>query len=164
MTSLDVSLYRRLVDSSPDGVVLVDAQNPERPVIYANAGFEALTGYPAAELLGRNLRFLQAEDREQDGRQRLREAMARGESCRVLLRNYRKDGTVFWNEMSVLPLFDGEGRITHFAGHHRDAGERLRIDPKLARDSLSGAHQPTAVAIRDDRLTGLSPCRISRNC
>jgi diguanylate cyclase (GGDEF)-like protein len=57
--------------------------------------------------------------------------------------------------MSVLPLFDGEGRITHFAGHHRDAGERLRIDPKLARDSLSGAHQPTAVAIRDDRLTGL---------
>jgi diguanylate cyclase (GGDEF)-like protein/PAS domain S-box-containing protein len=144
-----------LVDSSPDGVVLVDAQNPERPVIYANAGFEALTGYPAAELLGRNLRFLQAEDREQDGRQRLREAMARGESCRVLLRNYRKDGTVFWNEMSVLPLFDGEGRITHFAGHHRDAGERLRIDPKLARDSLSGAHQPTAVAIRDDRLTGL---------
>jgi diguanylate cyclase (GGDEF)-like protein/PAS domain S-box-containing protein len=155
MTSLDMSLYRRLVDSSPDGVVLVDAQNPERPVIYANAGFEALTGYPAAELLGRNLRFLQAEDREQDGRQRLREAMARGESCRVLLRNYRKDGTVFWNEMSVLPLFDGEGRITHFAGHHRDAGERLRIDPKLARDSLSGAHQPTAVAIRDDRLTGL---------
>ena len=155
MTGIDADLYRRLVDTSPEGVVLVDAQNPERPVIYANPGFEALTGYSSAELLGRNLRLLQGEDRDQDGRHRLREALKVGEACRVLLRNYRKDGTVFWNEMSVLPLLDAEGRVTHFAGHHRDAGERLRIDPKLARDSLSGAHQPTSVAIRDDRLTGL---------
>jgi two-component system cell cycle response regulator len=155
MTDLDADMYRRLVASAPEGVVLVDAQNPERPVIYANPGFEALTGYSAAELLGRNLRLLQGEDREQDGRHRLREALGKGESCRVLLRNYRKDGTVFWNEMTILPLLDADGRVTHFAGHHRDAGERLRIDPKLTRDSLSGAHQPTAVAIRDDRLTGL---------
>jgi diguanylate cyclase (GGDEF)-like protein/PAS domain S-box-containing protein len=136
-------------------VVLVDAQNPERPVIYANPGFEALTGYSASELLGRNLRLLQGEDREQDGRHRLREALGKGESCRVLLRNYRKDGTLFWNEMTVLPLRHADGCVTHFVGHHRDAGERLRIDPKSAKDSLSGAHQPTAVAIRDDRLTGL---------
>jgi diguanylate cyclase (GGDEF)-like protein/PAS domain S-box-containing protein len=155
MTGVDADMYRRLVESSPEGVVLVNAQDPERPVVYVNPGFEALTGYSAAELLGRNLRLLQADDREQDGRHRLREALGRGESCRVLLRNYRKDGTVFWNEMTVLPLLDADGRITHFAGHHRDAGERLRLDPKLTRDSLSGAHQPTAVAIRDDRLTGL---------
>ena len=155
MTGVEADLYRRLVDTSPEGVVLVDAQDPERPVIYVNPGFEALTGYSAAELIGRNLRFLQGDDREQDGRHRLREALKVGESCRVLLRNYRKDGTVFWNEMTILPLLDAEGRVTHFAGHHRDAGERLRIDPKLTRDSLSGAHQPTAVAIRDDRLTGL---------
>jgi diguanylate cyclase (GGDEF)-like protein/PAS domain S-box-containing protein len=155
MTGFDADLYRRLVDTSPEGVVLVDAQNPENPLIYANRGFEALTGYSAAELLGRNLRFLQSEDREQDGRHRLREALGKGESCRVLLRNYRKDGTLFWNEMTVLPLLGSDGRVTHFAGHHRDAGERLRIDPKLAKDSLSGAHQPTGVAIRDDRLTGL---------
>jgi diguanylate cyclase (GGDEF)-like protein/PAS domain S-box-containing protein len=155
MTGFDAEMYRRLVETSPEGVVLVDAQNPERPVLYVNPGFEALTGYSAAELLGRNLRLLQGDDREQDGRHRLREALGRGEACRVLLRNYRKDGRVFWNEMTILPLLGADGRVTHFAGHHRDAGERLRIDPKLARDSLSGAHQPTAVAIRDDRLTGL---------
>lgn len=155
MTSFDLNLYRRLIETSPEGVVLVDAQNPARPVVYVNPGFEALTGYSAAELIGRNLRLLQADDREQDGRHRLREAMDRAEICRVLLRNYRKDGTVFWNEMTILPLLGEDGRVTHFAGHHRDAGERLRIDPKLTRDSLSGAHQPTAVAIRDDRLTGL---------
>ncbi len=92
-------MYRRLVETSPEGVVLVDAQNPEHPVIYVNSGFEALTGYSAAELVGRNLRLLQGDDRDQDGRHRLREALSRGETCRVLLRNYRKDGTVFWNEM-----------------------------------------------------------------
>jgi diguanylate cyclase (GGDEF)-like protein/PAS domain S-box-containing protein len=155
MTGFDADMFRRLVDSSPEGVALVDAQHPDHPVMYTNPGFEALTGYPAAEVVGRNLRFLQGDDREQDGRHRLREALLKGDSCRVLLRNYRKDGTVFWNEMTVLPLLGADGRVTHFAGHHRDAGERLRIDPKLTRDSLSGAHQPTAVAIRDDRLTGL---------
>ena len=155
MTGVDADLYRRLVESSPEGVVLIDAQATDHPVIYANPAFEALTGYSAAELIGRNLRLLQADDREQDGRHRLRDAMSRGETCRVLLRNYRKDGTLFWNEMTVLPLRHPDGCVTHFAGHHRDAGERLRIDPKAARDSLSGAHQPTAMAIRDDRLTGL---------
>ena len=156
MTTFDVDFYRRLLECSPEGVVLVDAQSPEHPVVYVNPGFESLTGYSGADLVGKNLRLLQADDREQDARHRLREALAKGESCRVLLRNYRKDGTVFWNEMTVLPLRDGEGKITHFAGHHRDAGERLRIDPKLSREAaMSGALQPTAVAVRDDRLTGL---------
>ena len=156
MTGFDAALYRRMVETSPEGVVLVDAQLPETPVIYANPAFEALTGYSAAELAGRNLRFLQGDDRDQDSRHRLREAIGRGESCRLLLRNYRRDGTLFWNEMTIMPLLDASGRLTHFAGHHRDAGERLRMDPKVQnRDSLSGAHQPTAVAIRDDRLTGL---------
>ena len=155
MTEFDPGLYRRLVESSPEGVVLIDAQGPDHPVVYVNPAFEALTGYSAAELVGRNLRLLQADDREQDGRHRLRDALSRGETCRVLLRNYRKDGSLFWNEMTVMPLRHPDGCVTHFAGHHRDAGERLRIDPKIARDSLSGAHQPTAIAVRDDRLTGL---------
>jgi diguanylate cyclase (GGDEF)-like protein/PAS domain S-box-containing protein len=155
MTGLDADFYRQLLETSPEGVVLVDVQATDHPVVYVNPGFETLTGYKAADLIGKNLRLLQNEDRDQDARHRLREAVGRGESCRVLLRNYRKDGTVFWNEVSVLPIRDAAGRITHYAGHHRDAGERLRIDPKLSRDSLSGSHQPTSVAIRDDRLTGL---------
>jgi len=155
VTEFDRDLYRRLVESSPEGVVLIDAQGTDHPVVYANPAFEALTGYSAAELLGRNLRLLQADDREQDGRHRLRDALSRGETCRVLLRNYRKDGSLFWNEMTVMPLRHADGCVTHFAGHHRDAGERLRIDPKATKDTLSGAHQPTAIAVRDDRLTGL---------
>src|ERR1700674_5926109 len=155
MTGIDPDLYRRLVESSPGGVVLVDAQGSDHPVIYANPAFEALTGYSAAELIGRNLRLLQADDREQAGRPRLRDPLSRGETCRVLLRNYRKDGSLFWNEMTLLPLRHADGCVTHFVGHHRDAGERLRIDPKTAKDTLSGAQHATAMAIRDDRLTGL---------
>jgi diguanylate cyclase (GGDEF)-like protein/PAS domain S-box-containing protein len=155
VTEFDQGLYRRLVESSPEGVVLIDAQGTDHPVIYVNPAFEALTGYKSADLIGRNLRLLQADDREQDGRHRLRDALSRGETCRVLLRNYRKDGSLFWNEMTVMPLRHPDGCVTHYAGHHRDAGERLRIDPKAGKDSLSGAHQPTAIAVRDDRLTGL---------
>jgi len=155
MTGIDDAMYRRLVETSPGGVVLVDALNPVNPVVYVNPAFEALSGYPSVELVGRNLRLLQGDDREQDARHRLRDALSRSEPCRVLLRNYRKDGSLFWNEITILPLQDDTGRVTHFIGHHRDAGERLRMDPKVSRDSLSGAHQPTAIAVRDDRLTGL---------
>jgi len=155
MIGFDADFFRRLVETSPEGVVLVDAQQADQPVLYVNPAFQTLSGYAAADLIGRNLRMLQADDREQDGRHRLREALRLGEPCRVLLRNFRKDGTLFWNEMSILPLRDASGRVTHFAGHHRDAGDRLRIDPKLSRDSLSGAHQPSGVVVRDDRLTGL---------
>lgn len=155
MTSPDAEVYRQLLETSPEGVVLVDAEAADRPVIYVNPAFQALTGYTAEELLGKNLRLLQADDREQDGRHRLREALKAEQGCRVLLRNYRKDGSLFWNEITVRLLRDAQGRLRYFAGHHRDAGDRLRLDPKLPRDSLSGAHQPTAVAVRDDRLTGL---------
>jgi two-component system, cell cycle response regulator len=151
----DADLFRRLLECSPEGVALIDASADDWPVVYVNPGFETLTGYSSADVIGKNLRLLQGDDREQDGRHRLREALKAGESCRLLLRNYRKDGSLFWNEMTVLPLKGAEGRITHFAAYYRDAGDRLRIDPKLSRDSLSGAHQPTGVAVRDDRLTGL---------
>jgi len=153
--SCDAELFRRMLESSPEGVALIDAQGPDQPVIYVNPGFVTLTGYRPEDLLGRNLRLLQGDDREQDGRHRLREAIKLGETCRVLMRNYRKDGTLFWNDLTMLALKEPDGRVTHFAAYYRDAGDRLRLDPKLARDSLSGAHQPTGVAVRDDRLTGL---------
>jgi diguanylate cyclase (GGDEF)-like protein/PAS domain S-box-containing protein len=155
MSDLNADLFRRLLECSPEGVALIDAQAQDWPVVYVNPGFEVLTGYASADVIGKNLRLLQGDDREQDGRHRLREALKAGESCRVLVRNYRKDGSLFWNEMTVLPVKDAGGTVTHFAAYYRDAGDRLRIDPKLSRDSLSGAHQPTGLAVRDDRLTGL---------
>jgi diguanylate cyclase (GGDEF)-like protein/PAS domain S-box-containing protein len=156
MTGLDLDVLRRIVESDPDGVVVVDALAADQPVVYANPAFTRMTGYPAEELLGRNLRLLQGDDREQDARQRLQQAIRTGESCRVLIRNYRKDGALFWNEVALQPLKNPEGRVTHFVGYHRDSGERLRTDPKStgARD-MQGAQAVPISVMRDDRLTGL---------
>jgi diguanylate cyclase (GGDEF)-like protein/PAS domain S-box-containing protein len=154
VSELDALSFRRLIEASPEGVVLVDARHADFPVVYANAGYVALTGYRCEELIGKNLRFLQGEDRKQEALQHLRDHLARGESCRVLLRNYRKDGSLFWIDLNIAPIRDESGQISHFAGYARDAGDRRRPE---ARHSADAAQRPPPIATtpRDDRLTGL---------
>jgi diguanylate cyclase (GGDEF)-like protein/PAS domain S-box-containing protein len=106
-----------------------------------------MCGYPVAALLGTNLRILQGTDRDQDGRVRLAEAIQKGSPARVLVRNYRPDGSLFWNECVMQPVRSGKGELTHFIGYHRDASERL----KGAERSPSGLPS----WLREDRLTGL---------
>ncbi len=101
--------WRDVVDQSPEGIVICDATAPDCPVVYANASFLQLSGYPLSALMGRNLRLLQGNDHDQEGRQRIRDALARGESCRVLMRNYRPDGAQYWNEILVQPVRDAHG-------------------------------------------------------
>jgi len=139
--------WREIVDASPEGIVVCDATAPGHPVVYANNAFAHMCGYPAAALLGANLRMLQGTDRDQEARQRLREALERGESCRILLRNYRPDGTLFWNEMVIQPVKDAAGKLVQWVGYHRDASERLR----------SSERAPPGLPnwVREDRLTGL---------
>ncbi|HKT71966.1 MAG TPA: diguanylate cyclase [Steroidobacteraceae bacterium] len=139
--------WRALVDGAPEGIVICDAAAPDYPVIYANAAFAQMCGYPVAALLGTNLRMLQSNDRDQDARARLREAVERGEPARVLIRNYRPDGALFWNEIVLQPVRDASGKLTYFIGYHRDASERL----KNAGRAASGLPP----WMREDRLTGL---------
>lgn len=148
MQELAGSFLRHVIDAAPEGVVICDAQREDHPVIYLNAAFERLTGYQAAELLGGNLRLLQGMDRDQEARKRMREAIASGETCRVLIRNYRKDGGLIWNEVLLQPLRDANGTLTHVVGYHRDASERLKSTER----PLEGL--PTW--LREDRVTGLS--------
>src|SRR4029077_6511412 len=99
-------------------------------------------------LMGSNLRILQGTDRDQDGRVRLAEALQKGLPARVLVRNYRPDGSLFWNECVVQPVRSGKGELTHFIRYHRDASERLK---SAERSSMSGLPS----WLREDRLTGL---------
>ncbi len=163
MSAIDVQLLWQMVESHPDGVVVVDALATDQPVLYVNPAFTRMTGYSAPDLIGRNLRFLQGDDREQEARQRLSQAVKAGETCRVLIRNYRKDGSAFWNDMAIQPLKSADGRVTHFIGYYRasgrdsgrDSGEHLRQEGKApAARELPGAAAPISV-LRDDRLTGL---------
>jgi diguanylate cyclase (GGDEF)-like protein/PAS domain S-box-containing protein len=148
MQQLDAAFTRRVLDSAPEGIAICDAQSPDHPVLYVNAAFEQLTGYSAGEVVGGNLRLLQGADRDQDGRRRVREALARGEDCRVLLRNYRKSGELLWNEMYLQAMRNGDGVLTHFVAFYRDASGRLR--------SAERGPEGLPVWMREDRITGLS--------
>lgn len=108
--------YEQILDSIGMGIAVCDAQHPNLPVIYHNAALERNTGYAAGEVQGRNLRFLQGTDSQQEGLLTLRAALKQGTSCQVRLRNYRKDGSRFLNDLFVTPLYDDGGTLTHFVG------------------------------------------------
>jgi diguanylate cyclase (GGDEF)-like protein/PAS domain S-box-containing protein len=140
---------RGALDVAPDGVVICEAGG-DRVVVYANPAFCRLTGYEVKELVGKNLRVLQGDDRDQPELVTLRDALRHSEPTRALLRNMRKDGTVFVNEMQISPLKDGNGQVTHFIGFHREGGTRQ----KQATESSGIRGLPNWV--REDRLTGLA--------
>lgn len=148
MQQFDSAFVQRILDTAPEGIVICDARAGDFPLVYANAAFEKLTGYAAAELMGSNLRLLQGTDREQEGRRRISEALSRGEECRVLLRNYRKNGELVWSEMYLQPMRDGDGQVSHYVGFFRDASSRL----KSAERGIEGL----PAWLREDRVTGLS--------
>src|SRR5579872_2979906 len=133
MNNWSAEAWRMVVDSAPEGVVVCDAAAADHPVVYANAAFAAMSGYAIDALLGKNLRILQGNDREQEGLQSIREAVERGEAARVLLRNYRPDGSLFWNEVLIQPVRNPGGQLTHFVAYYRDASERLKDGEKTAR-------------------------------
>ena len=142
-----VEFLRGVLDAAPEGIVVCESGQADQPLVYANAAFQRLTGYDSDELIGQDLRRLQGSDRDQEGRTQLREAITRGQSCRVLMRNYRKDGTQFWNEVVIQPMRGSDGAVTHIIGFHRDVGERARADSRRAPGLPSW--------LREDRLSGL---------
>jgi diguanylate cyclase (GGDEF)-like protein/PAS domain S-box-containing protein len=136
-----------VIDAAPMGIAICELRGGDCPVVRVNAAFERLTGYSQAELLGTDLRRLQGIDRDQEPRRQLRAALAAGSGVRVVLRNQRKDGTRFWNEISLEPLRDGQGTVTHYAAYYRDAGECGRETQRLLSGLPSWMHE--------DRLSGL---------
>ena len=110
----------RFLEASSSPVVVTDALAPDQPIVLVNPAFEAMTGYRRDDILGRNCRFLQGGDRDQPARGAIAAALAAGRACECELRNYRKDGTMFWNRLYLFPLRNDAGRITHFAGIQHD--------------------------------------------
>lgn len=110
--------------SGPQGVITVDPNKPDWPITYANKSFERITGYSTVEVIGKNPRFLSGEDKDQKGLTELRRALREQRECRVLLRNYKKDGTPFWNDLTVTPVRNEMGRVVQFAGVQFDVSER----------------------------------------
>ena len=140
-------LLDRAVAASSNGIVITDPRLPDDPIVYVNPAFEKTTGYPMEEVIGRNCRFLQGEDRDQPALEELRACLGEGQECRVVLRNYRRDGTRFWNELYVSPVHDDAGNVTNFVGVQNDITESKR-----AQEVLKGSEDRLRLAVESTGL------------
>lgn len=138
----ELHLAFRIFDSVCNGITICDAALPDIPLIYMNPAFERMTGYELKEVVGLNCRFLQGDDTQQPSVREVREAIRGQRETRVLLRNYHKKGTAFWNELYLSPVVDIDGTVTHFVGVQNDVTklveERERLDHLAHHDGLTG--------------------------
>lgn len=154
---IDAAILMQAVLDSRDGVTISDATLPDNPLIFVNYAFELITGYSRAEALNRNCRFLQGPHKNQRNIDLIRDAINNAKYCLVTLRNYRKDGSMFWNELSISPVFDSSGKATHFIGIQKDVTARVELDSRLKKErkSLQESKAKLENLVIHDSLTGI---------
>ncbi|HEX8359733.1 MAG TPA: PAS domain-containing protein, partial [Longimicrobium sp.] len=135
-------LHQQVLDAVPVGLVISEAGDPDRPVVYMNPAFERMTGYPPEEVLGRDCRFLQGPATDREAVKLIHDALEADQPARQELLNYRRDGSTLWNDLSLAPIYDSEGVVTHFVGVQQDVTER-----KLAEEALREAQRATAALL-----------------
>jgi diguanylate cyclase (GGDEF)-like protein/PAS domain S-box-containing protein len=120
-----LSLLERAINSSINGIIITDASENNNPVIYVNSGFERITGYSQEAILGNNCKILQRNDQTQPEIEEIKQAIKEGKECNVVLRNYRKDGTLFWNQLHLAPVYNQDNILTNFIGIQTDITEEI---------------------------------------
>ncbi len=138
-----LALKDRALAAAAEGITIADARLPDLPLIYANSGFEKLTGYPAESVIGKNCRFLQGPGTDPAAAEEIRSALREERDCVVEILNYRKDGIAFWNRLSITPVRDDKQRLTHFIGVQSDVTVRRNAEEALrrAKDELEAANR-----------------------
>jgi diguanylate cyclase (GGDEF)-like protein/PAS domain S-box-containing protein len=130
------------LEASSNGILITDPGLEDNPIIYVNPAFQRISGYEPSEILGRNCRVFQNGDRDQPELPALAEAIAEGREHSCTIRNYRKDGTFFYNELYVAPVLDDSGNLKHFVGIQNDVTERRMLEEELSyrafHDALTG--------------------------
>lgn len=144
------ALLEGVLGATSEGITVADARLPDQPIIFANAGFERLTGYSRTDVLGRNCRFLQGPETSSETVAEIRTAVQEGRSCTVELLNYRKDGLPFWNRLSITPIRDAGGQVTHFIGVQSDITSLRETEKalRLAKQELEVANRHMADDLR----------------
>ncbi len=121
----------KILDSCVNGVSLADPDQEDMPLVYVNKAFEIITGYTLAETVGKNCRFLQGEEHDQVGLSQLREAIKHRQPVEVTLRNYRKNGELFYNHLKMSPLFDSHGNLLYFLGVQFDVTSQVHAADEI---------------------------------
>ena len=124
-------LRDRALEAFEQGVCIANVTLPGQPIVYVNPGFERMTGYTQAELVGRNCRLLQGTDTDSATLAEVRAAVRAGRPCLVELLNYRKDGAPFWNALSLAPVYDSDGRLAHMVGVQTDVTKFKQLEEQL---------------------------------
>lgn len=132
-------LLLQLVENAQDGIVLAEKEGEDTILVYVNPAFERLTGYSSDDILYQDCRFLQGEDTDTTAVKSIREAIKANQPVRTVLKNYRKDGSVFWNELSVTPFYDELDKITYYIGIQKDvtAQVELALELKAAKAEIA---------------------------
>jgi PAS domain S-box-containing protein len=135
--------FARLLEATNAGVIVTDPHQPDNPIVFANAAATAITGYEAAELLGRNCRLLQGADTDRGAIEKIRSAIREERSISIVLINYRKDGTPFWSKLDISPVRGADGTLEAFVSVFLDITEQKRVEDELrhARDAAEQANQ-----------------------
>ncbi|MBW8035168.1 MAG: PAS domain S-box protein [Planctomycetes bacterium] len=142
-----LNLRNRAVSQSTNGIIITDhVEVFENPITYINPAFERFTGYSLAEVLGKDCRFLQGEDKEQPGLNEIRQALQEQRDCKTIIRNYRKDGSMFWNEISISPVFDVQNNLAHYVAVTNDITEYKKVEEAV------WASEARHRSLRDDVL------------
>lgn len=128
---IDPDLLLLAINASQDGIVIAEQEGSDTILIYVNEAFERLTGYSAEDILYQDCRFLQGNDRDQPAVETVRLALRDARPCRVRLRNYRKDGSMFWNELSITPVRHPDEGITYYVGVQKDVTELVEALERL---------------------------------
>ncbi len=127
----ELQLNRRIFRSVTSGISVASTTQPDLPLVYVNPAFEVMTGYSLEEVHGRNCRFLQGKETDQPGLTLVREALKDHREIVTVLKNFRKDGTPFWNELYLSPIRNREGNVTHMVGIQQDVTARMEFEAAL---------------------------------
>lgn len=143
---INAHLMQLVINASNDGIVVAEKEGEDNILIYVNPAFERLTGYGRDEILYQDCRFLQSGDRDQPSLESIRMTLKEGGACRQILRNYRKDGTPFWNELSLSTVKNEADGHTYFVGVQKDVTVQVKAQQRITQleAELADARQTIA--------------------
>lgn len=154
---MNIELLKAAVTGSRDGITISDFTKADNPLIFINPAFETMTGYIMEDVINKNCRYLQGDDRDQSELEIIRNAIKNVQPCVVTIRNYRKDGSMFWNELSLSPIVGSDGLATHYLGVQKDVTSRVLLEEEIQSENkgLRSSNTMLEYMVKFDPLTGI---------